>query len=169
MTMALPPQTPGKPLPFVREVVSNVDIAPTLLELTGVEPCVDRSGCRKLDGRSLVGLMNGDRRAWARDRGILVEQANHGCDYAAIRTANWLYTENLDGDPAGGCELTSTELYDLRSDPDQLENLLADPRPGAGPPELLRMLDDRRMAEKLYRRLAELRDCAGAVGKNACE
>ena len=39
--------------------VANIDLAPTILELAGAEPCW-RGGCRTLDGRSLLAEAEGD-------------------------------------------------------------------------------------------------------------
>ncbi len=137
----------------VDHVVSNLDIAPTLLELTEVESCLSESGCREIDGRSLVELMRGGSPAWAGERGVLVEQGANGCRYAAIRTDEWLYNEDLEGGPGDSCSLVETELYDMVRDPDQLENVSGSARAEAG----------------LAERLAALRDCAGLEGPNACE
>ena len=154
MAMVLPEDLTGdRPAAVVDDVVANIDIAPTLLELTGTEPCLGDAGCREMDGRSLVDLVAGEPPSWARERGILAEQGENGCRYGAIRTARWLYSENLEGGPGDSCRLVEAELYDLRSDPDQLENVA-----GSSPAE-----------GELAARLAALRRCAGTAGDGACE
>lgn len=82
-----------------RQVVGNIDVAPTILKAAGAAPG------RELDGRSL--------RAFAQDptveagRGLLIE----GPTFAAIRTGRYVYAEHDSGE---------LELYDLRHDPYEL-------------------------------------------------
>jgi N-acetylglucosamine-6-sulfatase len=89
-----------------RAPVGNVDLAPTIADLAGLEPT------REPDGRSLVSL--GDDRTAADDRALLLE----GRSYAAVRTRRFLYVEH---------ESEATELYDLRRDPFELESLDSGP------------------------------------------
>lgn len=104
------------------EFVLNVDLAPTFLEIGGVE--VPPS----MQGRSLVPLLRGDapaRSAWRTE--FLIERwsdstfprvANMG--YQAVRTDRWKfirYTE-LQG---------MDELYDLKEDPYEMNNLASRP------------------------------------------
>jgi arylsulfatase A-like enzyme len=58
--------------PEVSEPVANIDLAPTILDLAGAEPCRRRKSCRVMDGRSLLGVIRGDA-AWPEDRGIAIE------------------------------------------------------------------------------------------------
>ena len=78
----------------------------------------------RVDGRSLLpAAAHPERR---RGRELLIEQDQgvddddnvNGVFYSAIRTARYLYARNASGE---------TELYDLRSDPYQLQNLVTDP------------------------------------------
>ena len=108
--------------------VINADLAPTILDISGAGP-----GMRQ-DGISLLPLLEGGPEI--RDRELLLETR----DYAGIRLRRWVYVEPARGDP---------ELYDLRDDPYELENLAAEPRQAG-------------LIERLSARLAELRDCAGA-------
>lgn len=109
----------------VDALVSNIDLAPTIVALTGARPR------RTLDGRSLLHPTKG--------RTLLIEGYNPGRvrpSFKAVRDARWLYAAYATGD---------RELYDLQADPHQLRS-----RPGGA-------------AQKdLARRLARLRDCAGA-------
>jgi arylsulfatase A-like enzyme len=89
---------------------SSVDLAATILALTGAEPG------RVLDGRSLLEPLSSGRtilhegRMPARPYGI--EQ------YGALRTTSWLYAEYHYTNGAWGYE-----LYDLKDDPDELRSL----------------------------------------------
>lgn len=100
--------------PFVRkELVSNIDIAPTIYEFTGIkEP-------REVQGRSLVPLLYNKNEEWKRD--VLIEGWRNGFGrsaYSAIRTTRHLYVEYTDG---------GRELFELAKDPNQINNLIGDP------------------------------------------
>ncbi|HKV07366.1 MAG TPA: sulfatase [Thermoanaerobaculia bacterium] len=116
------------------QLVSNVDLAPTLLELAQATPR------RVLDGQSFVRLPL--EPGLGRDRTLLIEGArlnSNSPSYSAVRDERWLYVEYDNG---------GRELYDLKSDPYQLksrhnERGLAGIRAG------------------LAARLARLRNCSG--------
>ena len=113
------------------ELVVNVDLAPTLLELAGA-----RAG-KTVDGRSLLPFAR--HPGWRTRRAILHETGGsrwvglRGQDepggggrslrrvltYRAVRLPGWLYVRYHGG---------ARELYDLRRDPHQLESVHADPR-----------------------------------------
>ena len=93
-------------------LVLNVDIAPTVAELAGVEHLR-----APMDGESL--LSRGDRRA------AFIEHWMRGSDipdWRSIRTRRHKLVEYLD---AHG-RVLFREFYDLRADPDELRNLLGD-------------------------------------------
>ncbi len=98
--------------------VLNIDFASTISELAGVVP-----GARQ-DGDSLVPLLHGETIPWRRD--YLVEYlgknklANGGPPpYVAIHTPRYLYVAYR--------YRQWRELYDLRSDPWELRNVVGDP------------------------------------------
>ena len=109
--------------------VNNVDLAPTILELTKVSPG------RTVDGRSLLPVA---RRGGSLNREILFERYGE----AGIRSGNWVYIDRRGQD----------ELYDLGTDPFQLENLLV-----VAPVDA----DEIARAASLSARLDQLRDCRG--------
>jgi N-acetylglucosamine-6-sulfatase len=167
--------TDDRPVQAVPEVVANIDLAPTLLELAGAEPCTQDGDCRTLDGRSLIPLLEGEAAGFGR-RGVLVEyRAPRGsggrtaeggaCEYAAIRTAEAIYARYtaIEND-AGVCVADlEVEHYDLQADPFEIDNLF--PPPSA---ELEEQEDD------LRARLAVLVRCNGtrqdgAAGSPDCE
>ncbi len=128
---------------LVDEVVSNQDLAPTFLNYANAKPCAASDECRALDGHSLVPLLGGGG-TWPSGRGALVEinttaRSDCACAYEAIRTRRYLYAEPSIGE---------RELYDLRRDPAERQNL-------AGSPGI--RLREQSLAERLDR----LRDCAG--------
>ncbi len=95
-------------------LVANIDIAPTIIDATGVST----EGGPEMDGRS---LLDPD---WERDRLLLEYKMvdNHPYpDWASTITKTSQYTEYYRGE-----ETVYREYYDLESDPYQLLNLLGD-------------------------------------------
>jgi N-acetylglucosamine-6-sulfatase len=97
-------------------MVLNVDLAPTFLELGGA------ANPPKLDGRSLVPLLGGKGKGWRTS--LLTEyfaepQFPRIPSWQAVRTERWKYVHytELEG---------MDELYDLRSDPGEMRNRIAD-------------------------------------------
>ena len=96
-----------------RHMTLNVDLAPTIAALAGVRPDATR------DGRSLVPFLHGHDRAWRVDG--LVEYRGPGQlrlggppPFRALRTHRFLYVAYDNG---------WRELYDMRLDPWQLQNV----------------------------------------------
>jgi N-acetylglucosamine-6-sulfatase len=104
----------------VAAMALNVDIAPTMMDLAGVQPPA------AFDGRSLWAPLQGRRNAW-RDQvnceyfsdTVFPRIRNMG--YRAVRTARWKYIRYTE---LPGME----ELYDLQHDPYELRNLAREPR-----------------------------------------
>jgi arylsulfatase A-like enzyme len=99
---------PGQPGRTVSEVVSNVDIAPTLAAVAGTTPGIPQ------DGRSLVPLIENQSTAWR--SGVLLRYIGDS-DVPAfwgIRTARYKYLELATGEH---------ELYDMLLDPYELQNV----------------------------------------------
>jgi N-acetylglucosamine-6-sulfatase len=119
----------------VAQMVSNVDLAPTIVALTGAR------ARRVMDGRPLLALALDPHQG--KDRTLLIEGYGEGKGkppFTAVRDPRWLYAEYKNGD---------RELYDLRSDPAELRSLHAD-------------LSAAAVRQDLARRLARLRACSGA-------
>ena len=121
---------PGIPRGAVRrDLVWNGDLAPTILDATGARAPF------ALDGRSL--LAPPDPRRDVVLEGPPAQGTNGMPRFTGLRTPRYAYVEYARG---------ARELYDLREDPDQLDN-----RAGKRP----------RLARRLAARLEALRGCAG--------
>jgi N-acetylglucosamine-6-sulfatase len=93
----------------------NIDIAPTLLEIGGAPPP------KEIHGRSLVPLLRGEKVPWRHS--FLIEYFSDKVfprmskmGYQAIRDERWKYIHYVDLDGMN-------ELYDLKADPYEMNNL----------------------------------------------
>ena len=95
-----------------RQLVTNADLAPTILEAAGAKPG------KPQDGRSLFPLLEDRGLEWGRD--LLIEGAPgvNQPAFDAIRTYRYVYVQHANGE---------RELYDLERDPNQLTSLHNDP------------------------------------------
>jgi N-acetylglucosamine-6-sulfatase len=115
--------------------VSNIDLAPTIVALTGAHPR------RVMDGQPLLPLALDPQQG--KDRTLLVEGYGAGSSkppFRAVRDPRYLYAEWANGEK---------ELYDLQVDPYELQS-----RHAAANMKTVR--------KRLAARLAKLRTCAGA-------
>ena len=95
------------------QLVSNVDLAPTIVALTGAQSGLE------MDGRPLLPLALDPGEG--QDRTLLIEGMGAGVDkpsFKAVRDRRWLYVEYTGGD---------RELYDLENDPFELSSRHEDP------------------------------------------
>ena len=119
-------ETPG-------QLVTNADLAPTILDAADARPG------RAPDGRSLLRLFEDPGVQWGREL-LLEGGSNSGLTYTGLRNYRWKYVEHTTGE---------VEMYDLVNDPDELTSLHADP---AFTP----------IRTAMAARLAALRGCAGS-------
>lgn len=138
----------------VDRLVSQVDLAPTMLDYAGAKDCPRGQSCEPLDGRSLRPLLEGDEGSGWPNRRAIPLTLDDGWTYDAIRTERELYLETT---AARKRDFPSPqpELYDLADDPDQLTNLAAVP----ADQEIERI-------KKLGRRLDAAVSCSGIRGRN---
>jgi arylsulfatase A-like enzyme len=102
----------------VREqMVLNIDVAPTLLQLADVEPIVP------MHGQSFLPLLRNSNAPWRKAflaEYFLEKVSPRERPWKAVRTERWKYIEYTEeGIPA--------ELYDLQNDPCEEHNLIAEP------------------------------------------
>ncbi len=125
---------PGFPAGATRtQLASNIDIAPTIVELAGATPG------RTMDGESLLPFAA--KKSYRHDRALNIEAAWPGTSgvtaifrsryngvqvmYEGVRTRRYKYVEyykDVHGMPA-----REEQLYDLRTDPHELNSLHKDP------------------------------------------
>nr|WP_145156406.1 sulfatase-like hydrolase/transferase [Paenibacillus terrae] len=102
----------------IRELVSLIDLAPTLLDAAGI-PVPD-----VMQGRSILPLLSRDTKEWPDDVYIQISEAQIG---RAIRTSRWKYSVSSADpvqDSASSDVYYEEYLYDLVADPYELTNLI---------------------------------------------
>ncbi len=106
----------------VNELVSLIDVPPTILAAGGVEPPKDYRG------RPLQDLASGSAADWPDDVFIQISESHVG---RAVRTARWKYSVRAPGKHGGsvpGSDVYVEDfLYDLEADPHEKRNLVRDP------------------------------------------
>jgi N-acetylglucosamine-6-sulfatase len=116
------------------ELVLNLDLAPTLIELAGA------TVPRNLDGESLVPLLGAAGVPWRSD--FLIESPGEliAAPSQAVRTERWKYIET------NASKGVTRELYDLAADPYESENLAVDEKHATVRASLEERLDSLRHA-----------------------
>jgi arylsulfatase A-like enzyme len=103
----------------VRQLVSLVDLPPTLLDAAGLPVPAN------MQGRSIVPLLQGETEDWPEEVFLQISEAQVG---RAVRTQRWKYSV-VAPDKHGGRDSASDHyveefLYDLQADPYELTNLI---------------------------------------------
>jgi arylsulfatase A-like enzyme len=102
----------------IRELVSLIDLPPTLLNAAGI-PVPE-----EMQGRSILPLLRRETEDWPEEVYIQISEAQVG---RAIRTQRWKYSVS---DPDDRLDRAASDryeekfLYDLQSDPHELTNLI---------------------------------------------
>ena len=162
----IPERYLGAPAPRrVSLPTANIDVAPTLLDLAGAEPCA-AGDCRRIDGRSLLDALAGDA-SWSADRPLLIEVDQQGkvaggtlaCTFTGVREGTQVYVDydKVVRHETRRCRTAkSSEHYRLDSDPKENHNLW--------PPKNER---DREAQRKLAALTAQLKGCSGNLHQPA--
>jgi arylsulfatase A-like enzyme len=118
-----------RPRSRLEQMALSIDIAPTMLELGGVRsaaPIQGRSLVPTLEGRKAEGHKTTGRKTAWRDAFLIEYYSDtvfpriRKMGYKAVRTERWKYIHYVD---LQGMD----ELYDLREDPYEMNNLIAKP------------------------------------------
>jgi N-acetylglucosamine-6-sulfatase len=131
-----------------KQMTGNIDLSPTILDITGTEPLLE------VDGLSLLPFA-ADRH-FDGERDLLLENAKS----SAVRTRHWMYAEH---DTDGNTNPDAFELYNMKSDPYQLDNRYEDSLDPAAHPRLAAT------RVELEGRVDQLRDCAGHGPPDPCD
>lgn len=105
----------------VRQIVSLVDFPPTLLDAAGI------AQKHPMQGRSILPLLRRETADWPREAFIQVSESKTA---RVIRTHRWKYEVTAPGaqrDQPGADLYEESALYDMESDPYELENLIGQP------------------------------------------
>jgi hypothetical protein len=100
----------------ISEMALNIDVPATILDYAGVEVP------KTYQGKSLVPVVTGKEKSMGRDT-ILVEhlwEFEHIPPSEGVRTSEWKYLRYIN-------DKTSEELYNLKDDPKEINNLAANP------------------------------------------
>lgn len=169
LAIRVPPQFAGgsRPPATTDAMAANIDFAPTFLEWAGGETCPVAGDCRVMDGRSLLPLLDHSQGDYPANRPLVTELdldkdsvapgRGISCAFEGVRDERYLFVRHtsLPDLATGTCEPTdSRELYDHRSDPFELKNLLAEGMPPTSLEQRFSTLTD------------ELQDCAGIEGRD---
>ena len=111
----------------IDEVVSNIDIAPTICALAGCEMGPFKEGPESADGLSLLPLLDGETDRL--ERTVVREEGTEG--YANGKVPYWQAIRTTDQHPLGRWHYVEyeggkRELYDSVEDPWELTNLVRD-------------------------------------------
>ena len=103
----------------IHELVSLVDLPPTLLDAAGL-PIPD-----SMQGRSILPLLRGGGVEWPEEVFVQISESEVG---RAIRTRRWKYAvtapDKHGWNDSGSSSYVEAHLYDLETDPSELNNLV---------------------------------------------
>jgi N-acetylglucosamine-6-sulfatase len=144
------------------EMALNLDIAPTLLDAAGVRDIP------KMHGRSLLPVLQGKASDWRKD---FVYEYEWERDYPYTPTITGLRTEQHSFMLSQGL-WDLDELYDIRKDPKQLQNLLSAVKIGYKRGRMIEQITDPQLKQTvagLQKRLAQLLRETGGDPRRAGE
>ncbi|MCX7047712.1 MAG: sulfatase [Candidatus Sumerlaeota bacterium] len=113
-----------KPGTVIQQMVLNIDLAPSVLDICDAQPL---AGIHGKSWKALVGSGSGGsgwRTSWFYEYNY-EKQFPYTPNVRGVRTDEWKYMHYPHGD--GGPDRHKAELYNLKSDPLELKNLIDDP------------------------------------------
>ena len=122
MLVRYPGLTPTNQRKVVEPMVLHVDLAPSILDLCGAP------AMKNLHGQSWKKLAGGEATGWRKSwfyEYNYEKQFPYTPNIRGVRTDDWKYIRYPHGD--GKSDRHQAELYHLKSDPDQVRNLIDDP------------------------------------------
>ncbi len=111
-----------RPGTVIEQMVLNVDLAPSVLEICGAEPL------KNVHGKSFKPLLAGDAGGWRKSwyyEYNYEKQFPYTPNVRGVRTDAWKYVHYPHGD--GKPDRHKAELYHLKADPGETKNLINDP------------------------------------------
>jgi arylsulfatase A-like enzyme len=100
----------------IQELVSLIDLPPTLLDAAGLEVPAP------MQGRSIMPLLREGDAEWPEEVFVQISEAQTG---RAVRTARWKYGVDAPGEKGPNASVYVEQyLYDLQADPYELNNLI---------------------------------------------
>ena len=112
-----------KPGTVIEQQVLNIDLAPSILDICSAPPLP------KVHGRSFKPLLAGRTRNWRKSwyyEYNYEKQFPYTPNVRGVRTDRWKYVHYPHGD--GGPDRHMAELYDLKNDPGEKNNLFHNPK-----------------------------------------
>ncbi len=147
LVVRYPGLTPRNQPKVVEQMVLHLDMAPSILDLCGAEPL------KNIHGRSWKKLAQGDSTGWRKSwfyEYNYEKQFPYTPNIRGVRTDEWVYMHYPHGD--GKPDRHKAELYHLKTDPDELRNLIDDPAQAA------RIVQMRQELERLIRDTGLIKD-----------
>ncbi len=139
----------------IQQLVSLVDLPPTLLDAAGL------TVPGEMQGNSVLPLLRGEIDAWPEEIFVQISEAQVG---RAVRTQRWKYcvdAPNKNGaKDAGSSHYVEQYLYDMHADPHELRNLI-----GLQSHEIVTAV----MRERLVRRMLEAGEAAPTIEQAATQ
>ncbi len=123
LVVRYPGLTPANTPKQIDQMVLTVDIAPTILDLCGAKPLAN------IHGRSFAKLVQSGDKDWRKSFHYeynYEKQFPYTPNVRGVRTAEWKYMHYPHGD--GSPDKHLAELYNLKADPEERKNLIADPK-----------------------------------------
>jgi choline-sulfatase len=106
-----------RPGSVCEEIVSHLDLFPTLMDMAGLDPATRSS----LEGFSILPLLREEARVWRDAVYLLYDMKHHAVAHMRmIRTRAWKLIHHYENE-------RKNELYDLQNDPGELVNLYGKP------------------------------------------